>query len=66
MKMPWTKRAEAAERRAAEAEAQRARVEARWTRVEAVTDRAREHYELNGWTSTVLAIFSGEGGSRRV
>ena len=59
MKMPWTKRAEAAERAVEKADEQLADTRRQWADVLAVTGRAQQHRETNGWTDTVRTIFGG-------
>lgn len=61
MKLPWTKRAEEAERLAREAEAQRADVERQAVDARRQIRRAHEHQELNGWNQVARALIVGEG-----
>lgn len=61
MKLPWTKRAEEAERRAREAEAQRQTVERQADAARRQIRRVDEHQDLNGWNQIARALIVGEG-----
>lgn len=59
IRLPWTKRIEAAQ-----AEAEQARMELEQTlaqrpRAEAVANELRRHKVANGWTTTIATIFGG-------
>lgn len=60
MKLPWTKRAEAAEREAAVARERRDVVVAQWPEVRTVAGESRHHRELNGFSNIIVAVARGK------
>lgn len=60
MKLPWTKRAEAAEDRVRTADEQHQQVEIQAAEARAQVRRAREHQELNGWNEIARTLIVGE------
>lgn len=59
MKLPWKRRAEQAHARRLAAEERLHDVQADWPKVDAETAIAHRERDLNGWTATVLTLFSG-------
>ena len=60
MKLPWTKRAEAAEDRVRAAVEQREQVESQAVEARRQIRRAREHQELNGWNDIARTLIGGD------
>jgi hypothetical protein len=59
MKFPWKRRADQAlvERRSAEKHLEEVRAD--WSKVNAEVAVTRRERALNGWTATVMTLFSG-------
>lgn len=60
MKLPWTKRAEAAEDRVRAADEQHRQVERQADEARTQVRRAREHQELNGWNDIARTLIVGD------
>lgn len=60
MKLPWTKRAEAAEDRVRAAEEQHRQVERQEEEARTQVRRARVHQELNGWNDIARSLIVGD------
>ena len=60
MKLPWTKRAEAAEDRVREADEQHQQVETQAAEARTQIGRARRHQELNGWNEIARTLIVGD------
>jgi hypothetical protein len=59
MRFPWKRRADLAHVERVEAEHRLEEVQADWSKVNAEVAVTHRERELNGWTATVMTLFSG-------
>ena len=60
MKMPWTKRADAEQKRREDAEEKCAQVEGDWDKLRTHRSSIDREIEINDWTSTAITLFAGK------